>query len=264
MENKRYKLSFVISFILLISSIILYGVKLRFGLENSFNYVIYGFVFLMLGILAYQSFKEESYPPAFEIKKNNANAYSAFLAGIGFLIDFISNGISVYFTLTSKRIIPAEVATKAAALVFALLSSLYFMTVFLTYKYNSYDFRKLKYLHLAPLLWALSGAALTVLNAVAFREDMFSAIKGLTLIFATLFFFSFIQETESKGSAKKALVFFVGAFSYLCLLLVAVKFFDLRYRNAVLLHEDSAFAVTSLLLFTFAHYFRNNILSPRI
>ncbi len=264
MENRRYKLSFVLAFLLLISCALVFGAILRFELDNKVNYIVYGLVFLMLGILAYQSFKEEAYPPSFELKKINSVADSAFVAGIGFLIDFVNSAATTVSALTSKRIIFALAGANAVSLVFALLSSLYFITVFLSYKYTSYDFRKLRYLHFAPLLWALAKSGLVILNAVTFREDVFSSVKGLMLIFAVLFFFSFISEIENKEGAKKAFVFFLGAFSYLCLLLFLIGIFALRYGKFAPISDNSAFFLTSLCLFFFAHYFRNNLLSPKI
>ena len=264
MENRRYKLSFVLAFLLLVSSAFVYGAILKFELSNKVNYIVYGLVFLMLGMLAYQSFKEEEYPPAFDTEKSKAVADSAFFAGIGFLADFVNSAVGLVSALTSKRIIFALAGANAVSLVFALLSSLYFIAVFLSYKYDSYDFRKLKHLHFAPLLWALARAGMIILNAVTFREDVFSSVKGLMLIFAILFFFSFISEIENEGGAKKAFVFFIGAFSYLCLLLFMIGFFALRYHKFALLSENSAFCLTSLCLFFFTHYFRNNLLSPKI
>ncbi|MBQ9531111.1 MAG: hypothetical protein IJR70_03455 [Eubacterium sp.] len=264
MENRRYKLSFVFAFLLLVLSAVIYAAKIRFEFDNKVNFIIYGLVFLMLIILAYQSFKEKSYPSALEIKKIKSVSDSAFLAGIGFLIDFISCSMSLYTALNSKRIIYAKAGANAVSLVFALLSSLYFISIFLSYRYSSYDFRKLKFLHFSPLLWALFRSGDIILNVVTFKEDVFSTTKGLMLIFAILFFFSFISEIENEKGAKRSFVFFVGAFSYLCLLIFSLRFFELRFRKAELLSEDSFFAVTSLCLFSFAHYFRNNLLSPRL
>ena len=264
MENRRYKLSFVLAFFLLIGAAAVYAATLRFELENKVNYLIYALVFLMLGILAYQSFREEEYPPAFEFKKSKGVASSAFLAGIGFLIDFINSAVGLYSSLNEKRINFAGVGANAVSVVFALLSSLYFITVFVSYKYTSNDFRRLKFLHFAPLIWAFAKSGLIILNAVAFKEDVFSSVKGLMLIFAILFFFSFAYEIENESGAKKAFVFFLGAFSYLCLLLFFIGFIDICYKKTALLSENTAFALSSFCIFFFVHYFRNNLLSPRI
>ena len=264
MENRRYKLSFVISFLLFLCAASVYAATLRFELENKINYIVYGLVFLMLVIQAYQSFKEESYPPAFEIKKNRSVAFSAFIAGVGFLFDFIGSATELYKLLSEKRIIYSAVGTNLVSLVFALLSSLYFISIYLSYKYNSYDFRKLRFLHFAPLIWAVSKAGLSILNSIAFKEDVFSSIKGLMLIFAILFFFTFIGEIENSEGAKKTFVFFLGAFSYLSLLLFFIGFINICYKKTAFLNQNTTFSLTSFCLFFFSHYFRNNLLSPRV
>ncbi len=262
MENKRFKLSFVAAFILLISSVAVYAIGVISGAQSKTNIIVYLLTLLMLCVLAYQSFREKEYPKAFEPKKNRYIADSALLAGGGFIIDFIGSSIALYYLFDAKRVNPAETGLYIGGIAFSILSTLYFAAIYLSYTGNAYDFRRLKILHFAPLLWAISKSGLLILNAVGFRNDAFSTIKGLLLIFAILFFFTFIVEIENEEGAKKSFVFFIGALSYLCLLILFIRYFDMRYNNTPLVGEDTFFTATSLCLFMFTHYLRTNLLSP--
>ena len=216
----------------------------------------YTALFITLILVAYRSFTQGDYKKATEFG-NELKPFS-FLASAAFMIEFVKTIIILYRTVDGKRYTPIELAVLIAICLFSLLSSLYLIAISLSCGKTSYDFKRLRFLHFAPLMWALFSIAGIITDAPSFINNGFAILKGFTLIFGALFFYTFIIEIENENGAKKSTVFFSKAFSYLCFLLFITRVFELAGKTAAF-DEQSVFALSALLLGLFAHYYRKNL-----
>ena len=231
------------------------SVMLKWG--STANAVFYIAVLITIIITAYRSFSQSEYNPACDFKEN-MKLYSTG-AAVGFIIQFIFCVINAGILADERYISKTSLITISAAGVFSLLSSLYYIAVSLSCGKTSYDFKRLKALHFAPLLWSLCSLAHLIPNAPNFKSDVFGVLKAIMLIFGILFFYSFISEIESESGAKKSTVFNSKAFSYMCLLLFFSRAFEIIFKAEELYNPESLFALSALLIGTFAHQFRKNL-----
>ena len=258
MENKNnISIPSVIGSASLIICIILRVLSVMLKWGGAANAVFYIAVLITIIITAYRSFSQSEYNRACDFKEN-MKIYATGAAG-GFIIQFIYCVISAGALADERYFNKASLISISAAGVFSLLSSLYFIAISLSCGKTSYDFRKLKILHFAPLLWSLCAIAHIIPNAPDFKTDVFSVLKALMLIFAMLFFYFFISETESESGAKKSTVFISKAFSYMCLLLFFSRAFEIIFKAETLYNCESLFALSALLIGTFAHQFRKGL-----
>ena len=256
MNSSNYSLSSLLTELAFIICVLTRCLTLAFEWGSAANYVFYLLILLMLILTAHQSFKEASTNKA-EFK-SSLKGY-ALCASIGFLVDFVNLELSALNLAEGKHYSKAELLALCFAGVFALLSSLYFSAVYLSCKSAAYDFKKLKFLHFTPLIWALLRSTDMISNATSVKSDVYSALKGAVLIFAILFFYSFISELENKSEAKRTTLFFSGAFSYLAFLLFISSVLSLIFKKADLISEESFFSLSAFLIGLFVYYFRKEL-----
>ena len=256
-ENNNISVPSVVSAIALFVCIVLRGLCLIFNWGHAGNYAFYALIGVTVAAVAYRSFKQKEYKKASELK-NDLKPY-AVGAAIGFILEFINCVITACVIAESEHKSYIALIALIIGGVFALLSSLYMIAVSLSCGKTSYDFRTLRFLHLAPLLWAIAELVYLIPNAPNFKSDVFSVLKICALIFGILFFYMFIVELENENGAKPQTVFVSKAFAYFALLLFFSRAFEVMSKNAQLAADESLFALSILLIGLFAHYYRREL-----
>lgn len=220
------------------------------------NYIFYIAVLITLCIVYLRS-RHGQFSSASELKKELAPY--ALLFSLGFMIDFINSLVTAVKQTEEAHFNRPQFFALIAAGVFALLSSLYFIAVYLSCGKTAYDFKKLKILPFMPLMWSVSLIVGMITDALSFKSDVFMILKSTFLIFAALFFYCFISECENEGEAKRQTVFISKAFFYIALLLFFSRCFELIGKTAVISDSETFFALSALTMGLFAHFYRKQI-----
>lgn len=138
------------------------------------------------------------------------------LCGVFMFYDFVHQCINCYTYASKTTYLSMNYFIPMLLLgVFALLSSVYFVILAISFKTKQYDFKQLRLFHIVPFLWSLFGlfVSLTNYNDKLYAEETF--LKYAVLIFALLFFFSFMGVVEKGRKMLNMLAFF--GLSYGCL-----------------------------------------------
>jgi hypothetical protein len=234
--------------------------------ELSKTYAIAYYVMLAFGVMliAFDSFKNKDYPPAFEFKNNfHLNGFS-YLASLGFFVDFVHNCVRLFVSAQdgSYKNLTYFIPICLSCL-FALLSCFYFYTIGLSYGDKNYDFRELKVLHIAPLFWSVAQVFSIMQQAISFSRNVDSVVKYAMLVFAVCFAFCFASEIESSKGAKPITLFLARGYSYLSVMFFINRFMLLLSGNANINDDDGIFAVSVLLICAFVFFFEKNIISHK-
>ncbi|MFR5874945.1 MAG: hypothetical protein ACLUFN_00490 [Eubacterium sp.] len=252
------------SFLAIISFFAAVGMRLSMlllDLSAAFGIAYYVLIATGLVLIAVDSFKQKKYAAAFEFENNfHLNAFS-YLASLGFFVDFVHSCVRIFFSAQdgSYRILVSFIPLCLICL-FALLSCFYFYTVGLSYGDKNYDFRELKVLHLAPLLWSVSQALSIMHQAISFSRDVENVIKYTVMIFGVCFFFCFASEIESDGGAKPSTLFLARAYSYISVIFFIDRLMLLLNGNAKISDDDGVFSLSVLLISAFVFFFEKNII----
>lgn len=237
---------------------------LLYDLPRQFSIVYYCLIAFGVLLIAFDSFKQKEYPPAFEFDNNfHLNGFS-YLASLGFFADFVHNCVKLFFSAQDSSyknlifFIPI-----CFSCLFALLSCFYFYTVGLSYGDKNYDFRELKILHLAPLFWSVAQVLSIMQQAISFFRNVDSVVKYAMLVFAVCFFFCFAGEIESDKGAKSATLFLARGYAYLSIMFFINRLMLLLSGNASINDSDGIFAVSVLLICAFVFFFEKNIISHK-
>ena len=254
-NNNISPLSIASSVSLIICIVIrLLSCLLHFGAAA--NYIFYIAVLITLCIVFLRS-RKGPFGSVFELT-SELKPY-ALLFSFGFMIDFINSLFTAVKLAEEAHFNRPQFFALIAAGLFALLSSLYFIAVYLSCGKTAYDFRKLKILPFMPLLWSIAAILGIITDALSFKSDVFMILKSTFLIFAALFFYSFISETENEGAAKRQTVFISKAFSYIALLLFFSRCAEITGKTAALIESETFFALTALMMSLFPHFYRKQI-----
>jgi hypothetical protein len=259
-QSKRAEFYSSFAIISFFAAIGLRLVMLLFDLSGAFTAIYYLLIVLGIALIAFDSFNQKEYSPAFEFKNNfHLNIFS-YLASFGFFVDFVHNCVRMFFSAQdgSYRNLIYFVPVCFTCL-FALLSCFYFYTVGLSFGDKNYDFRELKVMHLAPLFWSVTHVLTVMHQAVSVKWDIDAVVKYVMLIFGVCFFFSFASEIESKSAAKASTLFLARSYSSLCIIFFINRLMLLLSSNASISDGDSVFAVSLLLICTFVFFFEKNI-----
>lgn len=258
MKNQYHLISFVLFLICV-------GARFVSELSGSsivFTCLIYASLVLGIVFLALDSFKQGGFASVFVFKNRFHLNIFAIIASVGFFVDFVAGAVNMYSTLFDSTYIaiPPFIAL-CMATVMALLSSFYFVLVSSSFAGSKYDFRKLKVLHFAPLLWGISRVFAILDEAPSILQDDVTILKYTVLIFVTCAFFFFAFEVESEDGARKATVFFFRAFYYTGIAYFINMLILLLGRNTSLNVYDCIFALTTLFISGFVYFCEKNIIN---
>ncbi len=257
MKNQYHLISFLL-FLLCV------GVRLASVIAGaSTALMIIFYIALAVGIvfLALDSFGKKKYASAFIFKNRfHLNVFSA-LCCAGFFVDFVSGAVNVYQTLAgSLYIARAPFVSMCVSTVMALLSSFYFVLVSSSFANSNYDFRKLRALHFAPLLWGLFRLFAILDEVPNLLQSDAPVLKHIVLIFITCAFFFFAFEVDSTDGTKNSTVFVLRAQYYVGTIYFVNQLMLLLGGENGLSVFDCTFAVTVLLVSGFMYFCEKNII----
>ena len=258
MNNNDISPLSIASSVSLIICIVIRALSCMLHFGAAANYVFYIAVFITLCIVFLRSHRGQ-FGSAAKLK-SELRPY-ALLFSFGFMIDFINSLFTAVKLTEEAHLNRPQFFALIAAGIFALLSALYFIAVYLSCGKTAYDFKKLKLLHFMPLLWSIASTLVIITDALSFKSDVFMILKSAFLIFAALFFYCFISEAENEGAAKRQTVFISKAFSYIALLLFFSRCFELIGKTAALSESETFFALSALIMSLFPHFYRKQIVS---
>ena len=232
------------------------------NLDGAADYIFYALLLCGISIIAYECFKVKGYGKAFGFDNNFHLDVFSFAAALGFFIDFIVQCYRIYQSVDSGAYhLFAYFAPRCLICVSALISSFYFCTAALSFRSSRYDFRRLKVIHLVPVIWAGARILALIEQADTLKNNPNGVLKYAVLTFALCFFYCFASEVERDGGARNVTVFFSRAFS----LLGELFFLDMLMLNLAgkteLSSFDSLLSLSLLLIGSFAFFFEKNIIS---
>lgn len=223
--------------------------------------IIY-YIALVLGImfLALDSFKQKNFAPVFIFKNRFHLNVFAIVVSVGLFVDFVCGVVKAYQTLfdSSYISIPPFVAL-CISVFMALLSSFYYVLVSSSFGGSNYDFRKMRVLHFAPLLWAISKAFSVLDEVPSILQDDASILKYVVLLLLCCAFFFFAFEVDSTDGARKGTVFSFRAMYYTGIIYSINDLILLLGGAEGQSVFDHLFALTALTICGFMYFCEKNI-----
>lgn len=256
MQSLGARLYTLLAAIFFISSVVLRFGYILLDWSESVNIVFY--VLSLLGIVftALESLKHRG--TAFDLKQRRHMCFPSYACALGFFVSFVQSCIDIHEYLAGEGYVATSVIVAHCIMCgFALVSCGYFIIVGISFSDSGYDFRRLRLMHLAPIIWSI-GAMLGELGKVfSIKNSADEVLRCMALVSLLCFFYFFATEVEGTADIKKITVIFAGISSYICALL----FFD-RAINAignVTLDYYMGVAVTALMFSIFAYFFKRSI-----
>lgn len=257
LSSRIYSLLAVLFFVI---SSVLRIVAPLIGVSNGINIAFYvclavGGLLIILGAVG-----EDNANKAFEIENKVDLKVFGYLSAIGFFIDFVHQATRIYSYFQEDGYKSLSIIVPiCVACVMALASSFYFFTIGMSYGDFGYDFRKLRVLHIAPMLWAIANALGIMTEAISPLKEVNSTIKYATLVVAVLYYYFFAREIDNESSAKKAFVMFSRMLPYLAVVLFIDRVMLLLTKNADMFDKNSVAGLSILLISLFALFHQRSI-----
>lgn len=241
------------------------AIVLRFSallLNSSSGLIIAFYIFALATVIfvVLRTIKEEGYSNAFKLNKAYRLDALSYFACFGFFVDFVHQCVRIFLSVQNGDYRSfATMSPIILSCIFALLSCFYFITVAMSYSDIGYDFRRLKLLHISPMLWAFANVLNGFTEPVSLLKEVDSIVKYFALCLAVAYFFCFAKEIENASSAKKSFVLFSRMFGYSSLIFFADRVMLIITGNAELLDKNSILAVCLLLISLFAVFQQRSI-----
>ena len=231
--------------------------SLGFGAELAV-YALLGLTLLMLCII---SLKGGEYAPAFEFKNSFRLDVFAHLSAASFIILCALYVFEIYQFVSGGRFTAFRISVLALLAVLSLFSALCMASVGMSFGESRYDFRRLKWLSFAPMLWSIVQMCELLFNSFQVTLYASDALKVLCVVCVMCFYYRFSFETLSDSGASSHTLFFSGALPFSAVLFFIERLMLVLGGKAELFCEDSIFALALLLMSPFAFFIRRNILS---
>lgn len=231
-----------------------------FNLSLGLNIAFYacagiGAVFIVLASIGIENTSKP-----FELNGNKLLGILSYIASLGFFVDFVSQAIAIYTSLNSSGFkLFSVLFPLCAGSAMSFASCFYFFTIGMSYGDSSYDFRKLKILHIAPILWAIANVLGIMTEAISPLKEVNSTLKYIAFIFAILYFYFFSKETFNNENAKRLTVSMAGLFSYVSILFFVDCAMLALTKNADVFDKNIVLGVTLLLVSLFALFHQRSI-----
>ena len=265
MQSLSARIFSLLSAVLLAASFLLRFFSIVHNLSETANIVLYALIAIGLSMITVSAIKENDYLSAFNFNNNKKMSIASYAASAGFFINFVHQCVVIYQSVENGEFKAFSFFVPAClACLSALLSCFYFFTIGMSYSDNGYDFRKLKVLHIVPVLWAIANVLAVMTVAVSPLKDAGKVMKFAMLVCAVAFFYFLAVEIENKKGAKKATVLFSKAFSYLALMFFADRVMLLLSRDVVISDSDSVFSLVVIMIAVFAFFFQKDIIKNSI
>lgn len=226
--------------------------------NDTMAYVIYG-VLLFGGILLlWDCFDRRRHPvPLFRFHGSSRLYVLCYAAAVGFFAEFVTYCHLIYQSIENGVYhLPATFAPLCLVCAGALLSGCYCCAVGVSFQTERYDFRRLRLMHIMPVLWA-SGHMLQLLTVNDVLQPH-TVLKYAVIAAALLFFFFLVIEVERGAGALWMTMFLIRAFYWLALLFFADTVILLLAGKATLLSVDTELTAAMLLIGGLALFLHRN------
>ncbi len=228
--------------------------------NDTLVYVVYGLLLFGGLLLLWDCYDRRRYPELFRNSSHSRFYLCCYAAATGFFAEFVAYCHLIYQSIENGVYhLPATFAPLCLVCVGALLSSFYCGAVGMSFQTDRYDFRRLRLMHIMPVLWA-SGHVLQLLTVNDVLQPH-TVLKYAVIAAALLFFFFLVIEIERGAEALWITVFFTRAFYWLAALYFADTAILLTVGKATLLSADTELTAAMLLIGSFALFLHQNILS---
>lgn len=180
-----------------------------YGAENTILqfYILTVISVALLGAFVLLSRKELEGP--FEIQSNGTLSLFSFLAAAGMFYDFVHQCLNCYFYIADNSYVAANrLLPMILTAVFALLSSVYFIFSGISFKNTRYDFRRLWFFRITPVLWAVVNFFVLLTDYSDNIHALETLLKYAAFLFALLFFLFFAIFVDGEKGKCGVTVFF--------------------------------------------------------
>lgn len=231
-------------------------------LSPNIVFVILFYLSFVAGIvlLGLETFKQKEFANAFNLENRFHLGFFGALAGVGAFADFLSTVFEIY-NLASKgdgNILAAGIPLGFECL-FAFVSVLCFAMVSMSFsKSKRYDFRQLKFLNLAPLIW-LTSKGIATLSTIVDISKIDNALAYISIAFGMLAFYYFARETENDKGASAICVFCFRAFTFVAIMMFVSRLELVLSGSASPVDRDTIFALTISFVGLFVYFLEKNI-----
>lgn len=259
-RNNSYSLLALVIFVVSVA------IRLIDSLTGNINiFRACAFYLLVLGgvvVLLLDSRRHDDYAPAFCYDNSFRLDLLGYIASIGFFVDFVYNSVRVYLAVdngSSRNLI--SFLPLCIGLAMALLCSLYYAIVGLSFGSTTYDFKELKLLHLAPIFWIVVRIISVLPQAVKPGEDVDMVLEYVVLAMLAGGCYFFAYEVSSQERTRVASMFMFRSSFYTGLLF----FFDqlmlaLSGANSIG-SVDGMLSITVLCISLYMYFFEKNIIA---
>ncbi|MCM1285064.1 MAG: hypothetical protein NC213_04585 [Acetobacter sp.] len=207
------------------------------------SYTIYGLLFLIMIIsigngIAFTKRCET----VFSDNHNRKIVFSSAFAALCMFADFVNQCHNCYFYVADSEYIEyGYMIPLGISVCFALVSSFYFMTVFITARGGNFDIKKLIWLHFTPIIWAVFRLISITAKFINLESGIEIALEFLFLTSFIFFWFSVMLSFDGRKKSTDIVLTVTSVFSF-CLsavlflpeILFALINFEANYKSFVI------------------------------
>ncbi len=249
------------AFVAFIAAVLFRGMGVFAGNITVFRAVAF-YCALAFGIImvALGSFGCGNCAPAFGYDNVLRLDIMSYLCTAGFFVDFVSSAVRIFMSvgdgsyLNAVYFVPLCLGCAAA-----IISSFYFIMVGLSFDSSAHDFRRLKIVHISPVLWAVSKMFAVLTDAAKPGEDINIILKYIVLIFLTGAFYFFASEVLSQQGTKQVSLFAFKAVFYTGMLYCIDQIMLVISHISEIGSTDGMLAVTVFGISVFMYFLSKNI-----
>lgn len=259
MQSLSAKVYSLISLLLFVAALALRQLMLLLQMNEYVGIAFY----LIVGVGTLFAFlsanRLDNLPVAFELNNSYHLDLLSYIASAGFFVSFIHQCVRIYASIENGSIRTLTYFVPICFIgLFSLLSCFYFFTIAMSYSDRGYDFRELKFLHLAPMLWAISNVLTVMSEAISPLSDIDGVLKYANLAVSIVFYYLFASEIENKDGTKKATIIFAKIFSYLSVLFLLDTIMTLIVNDHSS-YDDLLLSVSTFMISLFVAFFARSI-----
>lgn len=179
------------------------------GAENTVAlfYIFTALSVVMLGAFVFAS--KSSFECPIQIKDSTGLSLCSCLAAAGMFYDFVHQCVRCYLYVSANSYIAVNrLLPMIFSAVFALLSAVFFIFTALSVKSSRYDFSRMWFFKITPVLWSLVNLLILLTD---YDDDILAIdtlLKYSAFILALVFFVLFALTAESEKANGSLTVFF--------------------------------------------------------
>lgn len=253
---RRYSIFIILSFALSAA----FRIADIFLVEHIWLKVLF-FVILFLGVafIALECAKNDCTVKAISYENKFRLDIFAFICACGMFVDFVVSAQGIYYCIIDSTANAMRTFLEAFQCVFALLGTVCFVLIALSYKNpKRFDFRKLGLFNLILLLWALSRC-LIGLTDIYELQNTSSITMYLTLLFCLMALYCFLYETQGKA-VKKFSLFSIRSFGSVGFICFVTQIVSVIHKDSSILDEQTLFVLSMYFISLFLHTLSTDVM----